>query len=264
MSSVSRNITKSFLNFMHKYFDLIIKGWFVLNNRKKGGENIPLFLIAAASILQALACWIIAEFFIYFFGGSIKVGSNSLSTGISFGTSLVAAIAIVAALGFADRGKNLSSLSWFGDFLGKWQESKYEESGISQNYNVIVVNVVLLCKTLCLAALIDRGQSFWILYAIALSYSGMIASMSKVGLYAKTEEADLESFTVTAVIAILTCLFHPHFIPTVIVIAAGFFLSKFIFMYFIKKFEHMNEEMIRAQAEIIQCVLIITGLLLIR
>ncbi|MCM8528336.1 MAG: hypothetical protein NE327_17565 [Lentisphaeraceae bacterium] len=249
---------------MHKYFDLVIKGWFVLNNRKKGAENIPLFLIAASAILQALACWIIAEFFFYFFSDSVTVGSSSMSTGINFGTSLVAAIAIVAALGFMDRGKNLSSLSWFGDFLGKWQESKYEESGFSQNYNVIIVNVVLLCKTVCLASLISRGQTFWIIPAVALSYSGMIASMSKAGLYQRNEDPDIETFTTTGVFSILICLFHPHFIPTIMVIILAFFGFKYLFKFFIKKFEHMNEQMIRSITEIIQCILIISGLLFIR
>ena len=264
MTLLSRKFTKSFLNCMHKYFDLVIKGWFVLNNRKKGAENIPLFLIAASAILQGLACWVIAEFFLYFFSDSIMVGSNSHSTGINFGISLVAAITIVGFLVFMDRGKNLSSLSWFGEFLCKWQESKYEESGLSQNYNVIVVNVVLLCKTLCIASLISTGHAFWIIFAVALSYSGMISSMSKAGLYQRNEDPDIESFTTTGVFSILTCLFHPHFIPTILVILLAFFGFKFLFKFFINKFEHMNEQMIRSITEIVQCVLIISGLIFIR
>ena len=264
MTSLSSNFTKSFLNCMHKYFDLVIKGWFVLNNRKKGAENIPLFLIAASAIIQGLACWVLAEFFLYFFSDTIEVGSNSFSTGINFGISLVAAISIVTALGFMDRGKNLSSLSWFGEFFGKWQVQNGEESGLSQNYNVIIVNVVLLCKTICIASLISRGHSFWLMLCIALSYSGMISSMSKVGLYQRNDDSDIEAFTVTGVFCILSCLFHPHFIPVIMLVAIAFFGYKYLFKFFVKKFEHMNEQIIRSITEIVQCVLIVTGLLFIR
>ena len=249
---------------MHKYFDLVIKGWFVLNGRKKQAEGIPLFLIAIAGILQALACWIIAEFFHYFFSGSVTVGSSSLSTGISFGAALVASIIIVTALAYCDRGKNLSALSWSGDFLGKWQNSKFEDAAITEHYNVLAMNAVLLCKTLCIAALISKGHSFWIIYIVALSYAGMISGMSKLGKYSKTDEPDFETFTTAGVFIILSCLFHQHFIPAVICIIIAFFLAKFVFKFIIKKFEHMNEELVRAQAELIQCLLLMAGLIFIR
>ena len=264
MSTLSGKITKSFYNSMHKYFDLVIKGWFVLNGRKKQGEGIPLFLITIAGILQALACWIIAEFFHYFFSGSVTVGSSSIPTGISFGAALVASIIIVAALAYTDRGKNLSALSWTGDFFGKWQNSKYEEAAITEHYNVLAMNAVLLCKTLCIASLISKGHSFWIIYVIALSYAAMTSGMSKLGTFAKNDEPDFETFTVVGAFIIITCLFHQHFIPAVICIVIAFFLAKFIFTFIIKKFEHMNEELIRAQAEFIQCILLMAGLIFIR
>lgn len=264
MTSVSGKFTKSLLNCMHKYFDLTIKGWFVLNGRKKKGETIPLFLLTAAGILQAVACWIIAEFFHYFFSDSINVGSQSITTGIGFGSGLVAAIFIIGLMGFADRGKNLSSLSWFGEFLGKWQDTKYEESGLSQHYNVLAVNAVLLCKTLCMATLISRGHSFWVIYAIALSYAGLVSGMSRISLFHKTEEPDMETFTTAGVFIILTCLFHHHFIPAVIGIGVAYLLSKFFFKLIIRKFEHMNEELIRAQSEIVQCLILMAGLIFIR
>lgn len=249
---------------MHKYFDLIVKGWFVLNGRKKQGDGIPLFLITAAAILQAVACWIIAEFFHYFFSDSVIVGSSSHSTGISFGAALVASIIIVSALACCDRGKNLSSLSWTGTFLGRWQNAKFEEAAITEHYNVLAMNAVLLCKTLCIAVLIAKGNSFWIIYVVALSYAGMISGMSKLGKYCKSDEPDFETFTTVGVFIILSCLFHKHFIPAVICIVAAFLLSKFIFKFIIRKFEHMNEELIRAQAEVIQCLLLMAGLIFIR
>jgi hypothetical protein len=249
---------------MQKYIELLIKSWVFLNGRKKEVPAVPVFMIAVAGFLQAAACWIIAQFFFYFFSDTTMVGNQSVPLGISFGVALVATLAIIGFTVWVDRGRNLSALTWFGDFLEKWQEKYYESSNISRHYNILLINGVLVCKILCMAALISEGYIFWVLYAYALSYCAFASAISKTGKLEGGESADVEAYTVCGILLIVTCILHSHLIPVVIALAGSYFVTRFIVQLFIKKFESINEELVRSVSEIVLCLLLIAGLLLIK
>ena len=246
---------------MQKYLPLMIKSWSFLNGRQKENESLPTFMVAIAGFLQACAYWVIAEFFLYFFSKKVNLGDVSLVTEVGFGVGLVASLFIIAGSIWINRGKNLSALAWFGDFLEKWQERYYEPSNLSKNYNILLTNAVLICKFLCIATLVREGHSFWILYAYSLSYCAFAAGIAKMN---DIENSEIEAFTTAGVLIILSCLFHEHLIPVFIGVLGSFFVFKMIFNFFIKKFEHLNEELTRSISEILLCLLLIAGLLLIK
>jgi hypothetical protein len=252
------------VNCMQKYLELLIKGWAFLNSRKKAVEDLPVFMIAITGFLQACACWIIAEFFRYFFSRKEVIGGEATTIDISFGVALVSALAIIAFSIWINRGRNMSALAWFGDFLEKWQERYYEPSSISKHYNILITNAVIICKILCMAALIKEGHTFWVLYAYTISYCVFAAAIPRTGLIKGGETAEIEAFTVCAAFAIITCILHSHLIPVVIAVIGSFFLFRILLKLFVKKFESINEELVRSLSEFILCILLIAGLLLIK
>lgn len=248
---------------MEKYIEQIKDGLAVMNGRKKE-STLPVKMIFVAAVLQSIACWLIAHFFTYFFSEEITIADTTITSHISIGVALVSTIAILAFNVWADRGKTMCSLSWFGDFAGKWQNEYYEPTNISQHYNVIFFNGLTLCKILCMTALISSGQTFWIIYAFILAYSSFLAVCSKSGVLKDKPHADIEIFTYCGIFVLVSCVFHRHLIPVLIASAAAYFLHKFAISLSFKKIETVNDEINRTLSEVVLCITLVIGILLIR
>jgi hypothetical protein len=250
-------------NRMQKYLELLIKAWTILNGRRKSLSGTPVFMIAIAGFLQAFVCWLIAEFFSYFFSSKIEVAGKTVAIGMSFGVALVSALTIVGFASWINRGKNLGGLSWFGGFLEKWQERYYEPTNISKHYNSLLINGIIICQVLCVAALMHEGHTFWILYAYSLSYCTFAAGIAH-GEEGDNINSSIEAFTAGGVLLILSCVFHQHLVPVVIALIGSFFLYKFTMKLYISKFQSTNEELVRSTGEFMLSLLLIAGLLLIK
>ena len=248
---------------MEKYIDQIKSGLATLNGRTKDSSP-PVKMIFLAAVLQSIVCWVIAHFFTYFFAEEITIADSTITSHISIGVALVSTIAIISFNIWADRGKTMGSLSWFGDFAGKWQNEYYESTNISPHYNVIVFNGLTLCKILCMTAIISAGQSFWIIYAFTLAYCSYLAGSSKSGVIKDKPNADIEVFTYCGIFVLLSCVMHRHLIPVLIASAIAYLVHQFAIKLSLKKIEIVNDEINRTLSEVILCLTLIVGILLIK
>ncbi|MCH2206787.1 MAG: hypothetical protein MK132_13065 [Lentisphaerales bacterium] len=248
---------------MEKYIEQVKSGWQLLNGRDKNSSS-PIKLIFLAAVLQALACWMIALFFTYFFAEKIKIADSQFTGHISIGVALVSSLAIIAFNTWANRGKTMGSLSWFGDFAGKWQAEYYESTNISEHYNVIFFNALTLCKILCLTAIISSGQTFWLIYAFTLANSSLLAGAQQTGLIKDKKHIDIEVFTYCGIFVLVSCILHRHLIPVIIATAAAYFFHQFAIRLSLKKIEIVNDEINRTLSEVILCISLIIGILLIK
>lgn len=248
---------------MEKYIEQVKSGWQLLNGRDKTSSS-PIKLVFLAAGLQALACCLIAHFFSYFFAEEIKIADDTFTGHISIGVALVSSLAIIAFNAWANRGKTLGSLSWFGDFAGKWQAEYYESTNISEHYNVIFFNALMLCKILCLTAIISSGQTFWLIYAYILANSSLLAGNQYTDLFEDKKNIDIEVFTYCGIFVLVSSILHQHLIPVMIATAAAYFIHQFAIRLSLKKIEIVNDEINRTLSEVILCMSLIIGILLIR
>jgi hypothetical protein len=248
---------------MEKYIEQVKNGWTFLNGRKKS-EKLPVQMIFIAGVLQAISCWVIAEFFTYFFASKVQIASSTITSHVSVGVALVTSLAIIGFTIWADRGKNLGSISWFGEFAGKWQDEYYEPSNISRHYNIVLLNALTLCKVLCLMALINAGQTFWIIYAFTFAYASFIAAAPKTGTLQAKDHSDIELYTWCGAFALLSCIFHPHLVPVIIATALAYIIHRLAIKLSIKKLEMVNDEINRTLSEVILCTTLIIGILFIK
>ncbi|NQZ60167.1 MAG: hypothetical protein HRT88_22165, partial [Lentisphaeraceae bacterium] len=113
-------------------------------------------------------------------------------------------------------------------------------------------------------AIIQQGHAFWLIYAIAFSYMCFAAGAPLAQLIKGDDNSDKEAFIAVGVFSLITCLFHGDYIPVIIVLAIVIFAHKFILHAIIKRLEILNEEILRSHCEIIQCAVLILGLIFLR
>ncbi|MCM8534941.1 MAG: hypothetical protein NE334_03290 [Lentisphaeraceae bacterium] len=249
---------------MDKYLEQVKDGWNILNGRKPGKSTPETYMLFAAALAQSLCCWIIGSFFTYFFSEKTTIANETVISHTPYGVAIVAAILIIIFNALSDKGKNLNALSWFGEFAGKWQEEYYESTELCKHYNVLFINAIILCKVLCMAALISSGQIFWIIYAFLLGYCSYIATASKTDTLKSKPHADIEIYTICGVFLIASCILHRHLAPVLIAAAITYFVKKFAIQKSIQKIEIVNDEINRTISQVIVCISLIIGILFIR